>query len=129
LSGADENPSVPRPDCDIELTADARIDDREDDSFVAEVGKRIGQEERPGADIEGRNAVRQIDHLALRSDLVDDSVADPHPLVAVAEVREEDDWGVMSAAPSAKSCAGPMQVQGLCACAPFCEAIGRLTLI
>ena len=55
--GADEDPSVPRPDGDIAVTADARIDDREDDRVVAQVGEGVGQEQRAGADIEGRHAV------------------------------------------------------------------------
>ena len=57
LSGPTRIASVPRPDRDIAVTADARIDDREDDSFVAQVGQGVGQEQRAGADIEGRHAV------------------------------------------------------------------------
>ena len=55
--GTHEDPSVPGPDCDIAVTADARIDDREDDGVVAQVGQGVGQEQRAGADVEGRHAV------------------------------------------------------------------------
>ena len=91
IVGAHEDAAVPRPDCDIQVPADTRIDDGKDDGFVPKVGQGIRQQERAGTNVEGRHTVRQVDHLALRRDLVDDGVANPDPLVAVAEVRKERD--------------------------------------
>ena len=89
---ADEQPTAPRPDREIAIPADARIDDSERDRVVAHEWQGIGEQEGPGAYVERRDAVRQVDHPASRRDPIDDRVTDPDPLVAIAEVREEDDW-------------------------------------
>jgi len=54
----DEQPTVPRSDREIAITADARIDDGERDRIVAHEWHGIGEQERPGAYVERGDAVR-----------------------------------------------------------------------
>src|SRR5947207_1306578 len=55
-----------------------------------EPAARIREQERPGADVERRVAVRQVDDRASGRDPIDDRVTDPDPLVAIPQVRQED---------------------------------------
>jgi hypothetical protein len=76
---------------DVAIAADGRIDHREYAGVLPNVRERIGEDERTGADIERWNAVREVDDRARRRDSAHHRVADPDPLVSIAEIGEEDD--------------------------------------
>jgi hypothetical protein len=90
LSGHDE-PPIAGLERDVAVAADARVDDREQDRVRPHVRERVDEQHRAAADVERRHAVREVDDRARRRDAVHDGVADADPLVAVAEVGEEDD--------------------------------------
>jgi hypothetical protein len=88
---SDEQTSVAGFDSDVAIAADRRIDHCQNHGVVPDVRERVGQHERTSPDVEWWNAVREIDDRARWCNSAHDRVADPDPLVAVAEIGQEDD--------------------------------------
>jgi hypothetical protein len=78
-------------DRDVAILPNIRINDRKHDRILGDVGHRVGEEKRSGEHVERWDEMGEVDDRTSRRDPVQDRMRDSDPLVAQAEVAEEDD--------------------------------------
>ena len=80
----------PRSATRLALAPDAGVDDRQMDS-LGHVRQRVREDERALEDVRRRDPVRDVDHVRLGRDALDDAVAGADEVVLEAEVGQEGD--------------------------------------